>query len=576
MTASTQATFAATIADELARNQIVDAVVSPGSRSTPLALALAREPRLRLHVVLDERSAGFVGLGLALATGRPPVVLTTSGTAAVELHPAVVEAHQAGVPLLACTADRPPDLQSVGSPQTIEQAGLYGSATRWAAVLDADALPAGAWRSMVSRAVAEAMDGPGGPGPVHLNLPFREPLLGEPGPLPPGRREDLPWHERLQPAGAPPLETVAALAEAGSRGVIVAGGSAGSPAAIHRAAGRLGWPVLADPRSGCRVPEATAVAAADALLRGDEFAAAMAPDVVLRLGDAWASRVLATWLDAQADALHVLVDPHGRWIDPGRQASWVLGCDPTALCDALAGLPGDAVRAEAGWLARWSRAEAVAQAAIDEVLSRHAEPTEPGVARQLVGQLPDGATLVVASSMPVRDVEWYGPPRSRLRVLANRGANGIDGVLSTAVGAALGHGGSQPVIALLGDLALLHDAGGLLSARWTGASLTLVVVDNAGGGIFSFLPQAGVLGRPEFERLFGTPPGIDPVDVLTGYGVRPRVIDRARDLLPGVLDAIGRPGIQAVVVRTDRGANVAVHDEIHAAVAAAVRGATSR
>jgi 2-succinyl-5-enolpyruvyl-6-hydroxy-3-cyclohexene-1-carboxylate synthase len=531
-------------------------------------------------VVLDERSAGFVALGLAMATGRPALALTTSGTAAVELHPAVVEAHQAGVPLLAVTADRPPELHGVGAPQTVEQVGLYGSTTRWAAVIDAEALPFEAWRSTVSRAVAEAVDGPRGPGPVHLNLPFREPLLGEAGPVPPGRHDDLPWHERLQPLGTAPEETVAAVAEAGGRGVIVAGGGAGSAAAVHAAAARLGWPVLADPRSGCRLPGATTIAAADALLRTPGFAAAVWPEVVLQLGDAWVSRVVATWLAGHADALHVLVDPYGRWVDADRQAGWVLGCDPTALCQALAGRPGDPGRpGDAGWLSCWASAERAAQAAIDQVLDGYPEPTEPGVARALVRGLPDGATLAVAASMPMRDIEWYAPARAGLRVLANRGANGIDGVLSTAVGVAVGASGGPvvggpvvggPVVALLGDLALLHDAGGLLSARWTGASLTLVVIDNAGGGIFSFLPQAEGLARPEFERLFGTPPGLDPVEVLAGYGVEALEVKRAGRVLPTVLQCAGRAGIQAVVVRTDRTANVAVHAEIHAAVAAAV------
>jgi 2-succinyl-5-enolpyruvyl-6-hydroxy-3-cyclohexene-1-carboxylate synthase len=597
---SGQATFAATVADELARSLVVDAVVSPGSRSTPLAVALAREARLRVHVVLDERSAGFVALGLAMATGRPALALTTSGTAAVELHPAVVEAHQAGVPLLVATADRPPELHEVGAPQTVSQVGLYGAATRWAAVLDADALPASAWRSLVSRAVAESVDGPRGPGPVHLNLPFREPLLGEPGELPPGRHDDLPWHERLQSPAPPPAETVSALAEAGERGIIVAGGGAGSAAAVHAAAAHLGWPVLADPRSGCRVPGPATVAAADALLRDGALARSLAPDVVLRLGGAWASRVLATWLAEQGEALHILVDPYGHWTDPDRQAGWVLGCDPTALCKAITARPPGA-NGDGSWPRRWAAAEAAAQAAIDRVLEGHGEPTEPGVARSLVRHLPDGAVLVTAASMPLRDVEWYGPPRTGLRVVANRGANGIDGVLSTAVGLAAGlglpwpaksgvvdpagpgasrpggarQGASGPVVALLGDLALLHDAGGLLSARWTGASLTLVVVDNAGGGIFSFLPQAAALPRPEFERLFGTPPGLDPVDVLGGYGVRARVVDRAGDVGPAVMEATAQPGVQAVVARTERAANVDVHDEIHAAVTAAVAGQRS-
>ncbi|HLH47502.1 MAG TPA: 2-succinyl-5-enolpyruvyl-6-hydroxy-3-cyclohexene-1-carboxylic-acid synthase, partial [Acidimicrobiales bacterium] len=319
--AGVQAAFAAVLVDEWARAGLTDAVVAPGSRSTPLLAALAADGRLRLHVVLDERSAGFTALGLGLATGRPAPVVTTSGTAAVELHPAVVEADQAGVPLLAVTADRPPELHRVGAPQTVVQAGLFGGSVRFSADPGvADAATAGSWRSLASRAVLETTDHPAGPGPVHLNLHFREPLLGPASELPPGRPDGGPWHAAAgRRALDPPAGFVTRLAAvAGDRGLVVAGAGAG--AAALRLGEVLRWPVLADPRSGARRPHPLVVAAADALLRTDPVRD-WRPDHVLRLGRPWASKVLAQWLGAlPGEVTQVLVDPAGAWSDPERTA----------------------------------------------------------------------------------------------------------------------------------------------------------------------------------------------------------------------------------------------------------------
>lgn len=571
-----QAAFAATLVDEWARGGVTDAVVSPGSRSTPLAVALDADGRIRCHVVLDERSAGFFALGLGLATGRPAVVLTTSGTAAVGLHPAVVEAHHAGVPLLACTADRPPELHHVGAPQTVEQDDVFAGAVRWrCSPGPAGEAGAGSWRSLAARSLLEAVGHPAGPGPVHLNLAFREPLVGPEesaqvaaGAVPAGRPAGVPWHARAAATTAPPAGLVRELAEHGGRGVVVAGAGAGDPAAVHALAERLGWPVLADPRSGCRVPAPSTVAAADALLRAPRFAAAHHPDLVLRLGAPWASRVVAEWL-AGLDVPQYLVDPHGAWLDPARTAATVVAADPGAV--ALAVAEAAEVRpAPEGWLEGWAGAERSAQAAVDEVLSGHPEATEPAVARRLVAALPDGATLVVSSSMPVRDVEWYARPRRGVRVLGNRGANGIDGVTSTALGVAAAGPGSA--IGLVGDLAFLHDTNGLLVASGAGTRLhcTVVVVDNDGGGIFSFLPQATQLAPARFERLLGTPHGLDLVAVARAHGVAAGEAATVDELAAAVE---ARPaGVRVVVVRTDRRANVAVHDELHRAVAAAVGG----
>jgi 2-succinyl-5-enolpyruvyl-6-hydroxy-3-cyclohexene-1-carboxylate synthase len=521
-----QATFAATLVDEWARAGVVDAVVSPGSRSTPLALALARDDRFRVHVVLDERSAGFFAVGLGLGAGveahRPAVVVTTSGTAAVELHPSVVEADLAGVPMVVCTADRPPELHHVGAPQTVEQRNLFADAVRWSAEPGVpDAAAASTWRSLASRAFAEATVRPG---PVHLNLAFRDPLVGDPDELPPGRPDGAPWHQ---------VDTVAFAASDsarlpdGARGVIVAGAGAGDPEVVHGLAEALGWPVLADPRSGCRVPRRTTVAAADAILRARTFDDV---DFVLRLGAPWASKVVNQWLASLA-VEQWLADPHGLWRDPERVVSRVVR--------ALPDKPGTA--APGGWLDAWVDAESKAQAAIEATIAG-----EPAIARNLVRDLPDGATLVVSSSMPIRDVEWFAAPRDGVRIVANRGANGIDGVMSTALGVAAATG--APTYALLGDLAFLHDVGALaLAVRRPDLDCTFVVVDNGGGGIFSFLPQATALSGATFEQLFGTPHGLNLEAIAQGFGA---------------------PKVQ--VLRSDRSHNVSVHSDIQSAVTAAL------
>ncbi len=569
---SVQAAFAATLVDEWVRSGIRHAVVSPGSRSAPLAVALAAEDRLAVHVVLDERSAGFLALGVGKASGVPAVVVTTSGTAGVELHPAVVEAAQSGVAMLVCTANRPPELHGVGAPQTVDQTRLYGTSVRWFAQPGvADAASSSAWRSLGARAVAETRGPP--PGPVHLDLAFRDPLVASPGPLPPGREDRAPWHSVAAappPPGPGDVEAVVALLDAG-RGVIVAGAGAGHSGSVTALAKAWGWPVLADPPSGCRIPEAPTVGAFDALIRHDDFAADHRPEVVLRLGAAPASKVLSQWL-AASGADQVLIHPDGAWIDPEHTATMVIGGNPGAWCRALVEHgqrdgPGRRL-AEPGWPGSWASAEASAQRAIDAVLGRHPEATEPGVARTLAAALGPETTLVVSSSMPVRDLEWYARPRDGLTVLANRGANGIDGVVSTAVGVALATGG--PSALLIGDLAFLHDVNGLLGLAHRKVELTIVVVDNRGGGIFSFLPPASALAPDRFELLFGTPHDVDLAALARLHGLAATTVGDAAAFGQALEEATTAGGVRVVVVSTDRAANVAVHDEIHAEVVAAL------
>ena len=558
MAITTAATFCATLVDEWARAGVTDAVVCPGSRSTPLAVALASDPRIAVHVHHDERSGAFMALGLGLATGRPAVVLTSSGTAAVELHPAIVEAHQSAVPLVAATADRPPELQGVAAPQTIDQQHLYGGFVRWFVDVGVPSEETrGAWRSVGARSVAEALGAGGrGPGPVQVNLPFRDPLVGEPGELPAGRDTGRAWHTVVDDRSDLDDTAVDTLTEAldAVRGVIIAGRGAGG-AGVHALAEKLAWPVLADPRSGARVPARTTVAAFDSVLRHPRFAADHRPEVVLRVGEQPASKVLAQWL-ASSGAREVVVHRRGAWIDPDRTADLVVAADPSSVIAALAKRLAGSGASATPWLARWAHAEDAAQRAIDAALRESSGPTEPGVAREVMAALPEGSSLVLSSSMPVRDVEWFAAPRAGVEVFSNRGANGIDGVVSTAVGVALAT--RRPTALLVGDVALLHDSNGMLLASSRDIDLMIVVVDNDGGGIFSFLPQATSLAPDTFERLFGTPHGVDLIALAAVHSI------------PEVASFGEGTGVRIVRVRTNRAGNVAEHDRINRAVVAAL------
>jgi 2-succinyl-5-enolpyruvyl-6-hydroxy-3-cyclohexene-1-carboxylate synthase len=627
--ADVQATFAATLVDEWVRSGLTDAVVCPGSRSTPLALALAGHPGVRVHVHHDERSGAFLALGLGIASRRPAAVLTTSGTAAAELHPAVVEADLAAVPLLACTADRPPELRDVGAPQAIDQVHLFGRSVRW---YGDPGVPetggSGRWRAFAGRAYATTLAPR--PGPVHLNLPFREPLVGSPGALPPARG-DRPWTvvAGAGPASAP-ADRPAAADEAGAtippdvgalverlagrtRGLIVAGAADVDGVALHDVALALGWPVVAEPRSpGWRAGPAL-VEHADAVVRSSVAASELRPEVVVRVGGPGSSRVLEEWL-AASGAEHVVVGASG-WSDPSGTVAVQVATEPGAFLAALRraaeARPVDArapVRRDGPWAARWRSASTAAVDAIDRALGDVGGPsspasagpsvaagpaappvgagpaappaalTEPAVARAVVRAVPDGAHLVVSSSMPIRDVERYarapaGRPQRAVTVHANRGANGIDGVVSTAVGVAAGTG--APTVLLIGDVAFLHDSNGLLGAAGRGLDLVCLVIYNDGGGIFSFLPQARALVPERFEALFGTPHGLDLVALASGYRVPARRLARGEDVAGAVAAAASAGGVHVLVVGTDREANVEVHRHLDDTAASAVDHALS-
>jgi 2-succinyl-5-enolpyruvyl-6-hydroxy-3-cyclohexene-1-carboxylate synthase len=591
--------------EELVRAGVSDVVVCPGSRSTPLALAARAHPGLRVRVLLDERSAGFFALGLARASRRPVGVIVTSGTAAANLLPAVVEASMAHVPLLLLTADRPPELQDRGAPQTIDQVRLFGSYVRWFApmpLLDGAPETRRHVRSVMGRAVAAAEGDPAGP--VHLNIQFREPLVPESalGPLgiddvAPGEDPDAADERRARPftevvAGRPQLvagDVTAIAARLGSvaRGLIVAGpqDDPALPAALARLAEATGYPIVADPLSGVRCgphDRGLVLAHADHLVRPGPWRDAHLPEIVIRFGATPTSKPVAT-LIAETSPAQIVVDGNGGWSDPAIIPTTFIHADATvvatALADAIGGAragAGSAGRTDGSWGAAWTDADRRADSALVDWLARVEASGEPfeGLPFAVLGaSLPDGALLWAGNSMPVRDLDAWLPagPRS-LRALSNRGANGIDGVVSTALGAAVADVG--PVTLVVGDVSFLHDLNALVAARLHAISATIVLIENDGGGIFSFLPQATTdapdVGLPgHYEELFGTPHGIDLGPVVTALGGHYESVGPA-ELREALTAPFAGPGVRVLGFRTDRARNVELHREAAAAVTAAL------
>jgi 2-succinyl-5-enolpyruvyl-6-hydroxy-3-cyclohexene-1-carboxylate synthase len=536
--------------DELARCGVRHACTSPGSRNTPILLSLAREPRIRCWSHIDERCAGFFAVGAAKAGGRPVAVTCTSGTAAANLAPAVVEAWHARVPLLVLTADRPPELRDVGAGQAIDQLKLYGDAVKWffeVGVGDATAESLRWMRQLACRAYATAVAGR--PGPVHLNFPLREPLVLD-GALPddpvPGRVGGRPWTRVAPPPAAP-----APARELPPRGVIVAGRNERDPRVGPAAAAfaqQMGYPLLADPLSGAR-RGAAAIPTYDLLLRDPGFTARMEPELVIRIGDLPTSKPLRAWLASLSHIDQVALDPETAWQDPSGVLSEIQGADPAQTLRAWT----PPAERDARWLAGWRRADAAVTAAIERELPDD-EPTEPGVARALGDVLGPDAILVVASSMPIRDVELYMGAGDELpRVLANRGANGIDGTVSTGFGIAAAT--NAPVVLLIGDVALAHDIGGLIAARRLGLDATIVLLNNDGGGIFHFLAVSGETDA--FEEHVATPHGLDFARAAALYGLGYAAAETLADMRAAVCAPAG--GSRLIEVRTDRAENLALH-----------------
>ncbi len=590
------------LVDELIRGGVRDVCIAPGSRSTSLALAVSEQPELRSHVLTDERSMGFFALGIARASFAPVAVVTTSGTAAANLLPAVCEASFGGGALLLLTADRPPELRDCAAPQTIDQSGLFGSHARWSTevpILGETVEGARVLRSIASRAVSSARAGAGGP--VHLNVPLREPFTDLSFPS----RERYPVAAR--DGGRPftnvcgrvcpeanELDAIATVMSTARRGVIVCAGPELPAGEIAALAARLGWPIVADPMSGLRFgahDRSHVVDACEPLLRDESLRAMLTPDCILRFGLTPAPRSLQRWLEEAWPAEHFVVTPDAdAWPDPFRAASTVVRAEPrefaAGLSDSLAALaPATSVAADGGdnqWLERWRSLSRIASAVLDHAFDAESVLFDGVVLRSVISALSSitgetgRANLVVGNSMPVRDADAFlASSGLRLRIHASRGASGIDGVLSTALGIAAASG--DPTVLVIGDVSLLHDAAALAFAARQRIALLVVVVNNDGGGIFSFLPLREQLEASSdrtgvFERMFATPHGTD-FESVSGLGAHFFERVTSRDALDasiarGMAAAARDPAL--VEVRTDRDAGRIAHLAIVSSVQRAV------
>lgn len=529
------------IVDELSRQGVEYAVISPGSRSAALAIALEEHPGITTRVVTDERSAAFHALGRARASGSPAVVLATSGTAVANHLPAVAEADLSLVPLISISADRPADLLHVGANQTMDQAGIFGGRVRWSCSIPA-AEPAvdsnGYWRTTVSQAVARALGHGGRPGPVQLNVAFREPTVpvaedgrarAEPYPFSiEGRPEGAPWqtHRRSRPGGA--------KLDLGGSGLVVAGEGDYDHEAVAAAAGELGWPLLATATSGLRSFEPITTYH-HLLVEG--VPPSLRPDLVVTVGRIGPSDRLGALTSLPVP--QVQVDRWGAWHDPRRHSTHLIQADPAPFLDELG--PAEDIRL----LDAWRTADAAMRSALDQHLLDGEAPSGAAVARAMVEIEP--ALLITASSMPIRDVDAHYTGSAR--VISNRGVSGIDGFVSTALGAA---GTTERSVAFSGDLSFLHDATGFVTDEI--GDVVFVVVDNGGGGLFDLLPQAE--HAPSFERLFIASHGLDLLAVAGAYGVATSSVEDADVLAPHVTDLLDRGGAHVVVVPVEREADL--------------------
>lgn len=573
MAPAPSATAARAFVAALAAAGVRHVCVSPGSRSTPLTLAFARQPGVRAWLHLDERSAAFFGIGLARASGEPVALVCTSGTAAANYLPAVVEANLSRVPLIVCTADRPTHLRDVGAEQTVDQVAMYGRNVRWAydAPVPSGAAPAErALEVAARRAVALAL-GPL-PGPVHINLPFDEPLVDSPGtsaaPVAGGAAYTARTRGQVSPSGDL-IGAAGALARA-RRPLIVAGPETGGlPAGpILDLAAELGAPVLADPLSGLRTgphERSLVIDSYDAFLR-DVRSVRVRPDTVVRFGGVPTSKPLNQFL-AASEARQVLCDLPGGWRDPSLKSAILVSGDPASAAAQLRAMAGEVVT-EPGWLRTWQGLGERARAALRDAAVAFTEPFEGRVFVELQSILEPGSAIFAGNSMPVRDLDAFLASDERtLDCQSNRGANGIDGVTSTALGLAAVR--RQPTVLVVGDIGFYHDMNGLWAGRQHAIDLTIVLVNNNGGGIFHYLPQAGL---PDvFEEWFGTPPNLDfrpAVEMYGGDYVRADDWGAFRNAIAGPR----RRGLQVVEVRTDRARNAVLHREAWSAACAAAWG----
>ncbi|MED3549046.1 2-succinyl-5-enolpyruvyl-6-hydroxy-3-cyclohexene-1-carboxylic-acid synthase [Cytobacillus praedii] len=560
--------YIAAFVSELYKNGVEDVVVSPGSRSTPMAMVMAEHPELRVHIHVDERSAAFFALGIAKASKKPVAILCTSGTAAANYFPAIVEANIARVPLIVLTADRPHELRDVGAPQAINQIHLYGSHVKWFVEM---ALPEKSTeiiryaRTVCARAASTALRSPAGP--VHLNFPFREPLI------PQLDRKDLfeplersNGYVRIQSGDLAlsdeQYEELAESISAYKKGIIVCGSieSDRFAEAVTKLAKKLRFPILADPLSQLRSGKHDGtyiIDTYDTFLKNEDAKNHLKPDLIIRFGTMPVSKPLTIFLKENHDVQQFVVDGGGGWRDPGMVSSEMIYCEESLFCTAV--IPFISQSEDTSYFAQWEEINQLTRsqlAAISEldVLS------EGKLFYQIAEMLPDGATLFVGNSMPIRDLDTFFHFNNKsIRIMANRGANGIDGVISTALGAGTC---SQPLYLVLGDLTFFHDLNGLIAAKQFGINIHILLINNNGGGIFSFLPQAS---HPKnFEKLFGTPLDLQFEHVVKMYGGQYELISDWSHF-SAVLHS-EMTGLRVTEVTTNRDRNIVEHRELWDAV----------
>ncbi len=584
--------------DELQRCGVQHVVICPGSRSTPLALAFVAQPGIRSWVLVDERSAAFFALGMARSLSLPVALLCTSGSAAANFFPAIVEAKLSHIPVLVLTADRPQELRDCGAPQAIDQNQLYGSYVKWfvdMALPEATNSALRSIRTIAGRSAALACANPAGP--VHLNFPLREPLTpasiaGQP--LPPlEQRDPIAWKGRSNrtpyidvsdaPLATPSPARVAHLADmmrTAPRGLIVIGAGT-SPALAEpliQLARLLNYPILADPLSQLRCGSSSSnlvISSYDAFLRSDAFVASVPPQLVIRFGAMPTAKSLLSYLERYSYCRQVVIDAWGEWHEPMHTASEMIHADPVALSSQLVSVlehsaestfPGHAA---SRWCSTWLCVDQVTRKALKKAISAFPQLFEGRIFTELNDILPADATLYVGNSMPIRDLDTFFWCRERpVRILANRGANGIDGITSSALGASAVASASQPTVLVIGDLSFFHDLNGLLAARLYQLNMTIVLINNDGGGIFSFLPQAD---HPEhFEQLFGTPTGLNFHLAVQMYGGCFQRVDSWEQFRETLRQGLGN-GFHVIEVLTKRSSNVTMHRHLWQVVQTALR-----
>ncbi|WP_163652601.1 2-succinyl-5-enolpyruvyl-6-hydroxy-3-cyclohexene-1-carboxylic-acid synthase [Listeria sp. PSOL-1] len=560
--------------EELIQAGVKEAVISPGSRSTPLALLMAEHPALKIYVDIDERSAGFFALGISKASKRPVVLLSTSGTATTNYFPAIAEANLAQIPLIVLTADRPHELRNVGAPQAIDQNHLFGTHVKDFTDM---ALPENTiellryakWHG--SRAVDIAMKTPRGP--VHFNFPLREPLIPilEPSPFTVADKKRhhvhiYYTHEVLEDAAIQKMISDCST----KKGMIICGAldkkNLSEP--LIMLAEKMDWPLLADPLSGLRTCGRTSEALIDqydALLKITDLPAEMMPEVVIRFGAMPVSKPLKIWLESLLDTRFYVVDPGASWRDPIKAVTDMIHCDERFLIEAL--LQNWKSEDNVNWGEKWKSWNQLAQAEINSYFSEKNEIEEGTVVYELREQLPDGACFFISNSMAIRDVDTYfSQTDKKIRMLANRGANGIDGVVSAALGSSTI---LQPLYLLIGDLSFYHDLNGLLMAKKYQLNVTIIVINNNGGGIFSFLPQNNI--PKHFESLFGTATDLDFRYAAALYDADYHEVSTHEHLLEAFDQASFHKGLDIIEVKTNRHENKEHHQVLFQRIAERVK-----